>query len=291
MATIRVINRKKKGTSCVAIVRKKGYRTITKTFSNKTVAGHWAKQVEASMENGSYVESVVATCTKRVKIELVKQLIDFFRDNVAPTAYSDFEKYNSMYDWWINKIGAIKLTVLKASDLNACKQILLTEPIRTGKPRKANTINKFLMCMSAVLTYATNELELIPYNPMSKVSIVPKPSGRKRYLSEEELPRLLEACKNHSDIVYLFTLIALATGGRYSEVLHLKLENIDYKNQRVYFLDTKNNESRGVYLEAKILAFLKQYCIDNNITDYVFRGSRKGQLCYIRGRLYKTSMA
>ena len=57
------------------------------------------------------------------------------------------------------------------------------------------------MCLSAVLTYARDELELIEYNPMSKVKIIPKPEGRKRFLSEDELKIFLEACKNHSDMI------------------------------------------------------------------------------------------
>ncbi len=89
----------------------------------------------------------------------------------------------------------------------------------------------------------------IKYNPMSKVKIIPKPEDRKRYLTQEKLSRYLSACKNHSKIAYLFVLIALATGGRYSEVLHLRVEDVDYQNERVYYLDTKNGTSRGVYLE------------------------------------------
>ena len=34
------------------------------------------------------------------------------------------------------------------------------------------------MCISAVLTHAVKELEIIPYNPMSKVGSMKKPSGR-----------------------------------------------------------------------------------------------------------------
>ena len=103
-----------------------------------------------------------------------------------------------MYNWWTERIGHIKVKDIKAKDLSACKQILLTEISKYGKPRQANTINKYLMCMSAILTYARDELELIEYNPMSKVKIIPKPEGRKRYLTQEELSRYLSACKNHS---------------------------------------------------------------------------------------------
>ena len=48
-------------------------------------------------------------------------------------------------------------------------------------------INKYLMCLSAVLTYATNELQIIEVNPMSKVKCLEKPNGRTRFLSDSEI--------------------------------------------------------------------------------------------------------
>ena len=208
----------KKGTKIKAIIRVKGYKTVCKTFSGITLARSWAKKTESAMEDGTYVEKSIETELKinKVKIEYISELINHFRDNVAPTRYVDSEKYNCMYNWWIDKIGNIKVINITASDLTACKQLLLTEEIETGQPRKANTINKYLMALSTILTYARDELELIEYNPMSKVKIVPKPDGRKRYLSIEELAIYLAACKEHSEMIYLFVLIALGTGGRYT---------------------------------------------------------------------------
>ena len=288
MATIKKCYTKK-GIRYQAIIRKKGYKHIYKTFTKRCHAEKWAMSIEVEMENGTYVEPIQISNDNinHEKIEYVHELIDYFRVNVSPSQYADSKKYNCMYDWWIEKIGCIKLSNLKASDLSMCKQYLLAEKLKSGKPRKANTINKYLMCLSAVLTYARDELELIEYNPMSKVKIIPKPEGRKRFLSEDELKIFLEACKNHSDMVYLFVLIALSTGARYDEVHQLKIENIDYPNERVYYLDTKNGTSRGVHLEVNILNFIKEYCEVNNIDSYIFKGKRRNSLAFIRGTLYK----
>lgn len=280
----------KKGTSYQATIRVKGYNTLCKTFKKKSDAQIWAEPIEALMKEGKYIENNPELTAKidKVKIEYISELISHFRENVAPIRYADANRYYCMFDWWTDKIGCIKVSNLTASDLNACKQILLTEKLENGQPRKANTINKYLMCFSAILTHARDELEIIEYNPMSKVKIVPKPDGRKRYLSIEELAKYLAACKEHSMMIYIFVLIALGTGGRYSEVQHLKVENIDYQNERVYYLDTKNGTSRGVHIEPEVLALLKQYCIDNNIdSGYIFKGKRGNSLAFIRGVLYQ----
>lgn len=280
----------KNGTCYQATIRIKGYKTLRKTFKKKSDAQIWAEPIEVLMKEGKYVEinPLPDANIQKVNIEYVSELINYFRDNVAPTRYAVARKYDCMFDWWIDKIGNIKVVNLTASDLAACKQILLTEKMKNGQPRKPNTINKYLMCISAVLTFARDELELIEYNPMSKVKTVPKPDGRKRYLSIEELAKYLAACKEHSLMIYVFVLIALGTGGRYSEVQHLKVENVDYQNERVYYLDTKNKTSRGVHVEPETLELLKQLCIENNIkSGYIFKGKRGNSLAFIRGVLYQ----
>lgn len=289
MATIRVI-KYKKHIAVQVDIRVKGYDRVCKSFKGidqktlKKEALAWASVVEKQMLQGSYIQE-----NKTRPIKTVKDLVLYFKNNVAPTRYNELAiKYDCMYDWWIDKIGHIKIKELSASDIAYAKQILISEPCNTGKPRKANTINKYLMCLSAVLTFAVDELELLSYNPKRKVKCVPKPEGRKRFLSIEELAKYLDACKKDSDIVYLFVLIALSTGGRYSEVNTLKVENIDFVNQRVYYIDTKNHTSRGVFLENKAMNFLKKYLQENNINSgYIFMGKRKNQLSFIRGRLYK----
>lgn len=279
-----------KGTKIKAIIRKKGYKVICKTFVNISSAKSWAKKIEVEMDNGTYIEEngLMNTQFGTVKIEYVEELINYFKENVAPTRYADASKYYCMYDWWIDKLKGIKVKKLSASNIAACKQILLTEKMENGEIRKPNTINKYLMCISSVLTYARDELELIEYNPKSKVKNLKKPKGRKRSLSIQERDKFLVACKAHSDMIYLFVLLALGTGGRYTEIQTLKVENIDYKNQRVYFLDTKNDTSRSVYIKEDIMDFLKKYLADNNIqTGYIFRGKRKNALPFIRGVIYK----
>jgi len=81
-----------------------------------------------------------------------------------------------------------------------------------------------------------------------------KPEGRKRYLSEEELLRLLEACadsKNH----YLLAIVvhAVNTGMRKREILTLTWEHVDLTsdfglNARLELHHTKNGKPRGVPL-------------------------------------------
>ena len=284
----------KKGVSYQAFVRVKGYKTVCKTFKLKSQAIAWANEVEVAMQNGSYKESPdeISINDNKIKLVYVSDLIEYFRTEIAPKRYSYSVKYDVMFDWWNSKIGRLKVKELSASVLSACKQILVTEKILKGKKvvtRSNNTINKYIMCMSAILTYAVKELELIDINPISKIKLMKKPSSRTRFLSDDEIKILSANCKKHSLMIYIFFLIALKTGGRFNEVRHLEVKDLDFQNNRVYFLDTKNKTHRAVHLDAATLGLVSIYLESKSIeSGYIFQNDKKGiQLFEIKGVLEK----
>lgn len=296
MATIKEI-KNKYGISYQVTIRIKPYKPIYKTFKDflnpkkaKKDAQLWASKIEYEMLHGTFKQSNTFSNPARDNIATMADLITYYKSEIAPTHYKSPEKYNIMYAWWISKIGSIKVQDLSASILSSCKHMLTTEKIIKKNQkvvRGNNTINKYLMCLSAILTFAVKELELIEVNPLSKVGTLPKPDGRKRFLSLEEIEKLITACKNHSDYLYFFVLLSLSTGGRYSEILNLKIENIDFQNNQVYFLNTKNKTDRGVPIDFSILQEVKNYISENKINSELFLNKKTNKLFYIRGPLQK----
>jgi integrase len=122
---------------------------------------------------------------------------------------------------------------------------------------------------------------------MSKIRAMDKPSSRTRFLSNEEREILSANCKKHSLMIYIFYLISYKTGGRFNEVRHLQVKDLDFQNNRVYFLDTKNKTHRGVHLDATTLGLIKEYMEINEIeSGYIFRNNKKGiELFEIKGVL------
>lgn len=294
MATIKEI-KNKYGIAYQVSIRIKPYKPVYKTFKDflnpkkaKKDAQLWASKIEYDMLHGTFKQISSFENPARDKISTMAELISYYKNEVAPSHYKSPEKYNVMFQWWVDKIGTIKLQDLSASILSACKRDLQTEKI-TKKNKKVvrgnNTINKYLMCLSAILTFAVKELELIEVNPLSKVGTLPKPDGRKRFLSLDEIEKLISACKNHSDYLYIFVMLSLSTGGRYSEILNLKIENIDFQNNQVYFLNTKNKEDRGVPIDISILQEVKKYIAENKIKSELFLNKKTNKLYYIRGYL------
>lgn len=291
MATI-TKRENKKGVTYKVVIRKKGYSTASKTFERKSDAQAWANDIESQMNKGSYREIPSEFVVDDNKtLESMKDLILYFKKNVAPKKYSNDKMYHVMFDWWIDKIGSIKIKEIAPHNLTYCKHLLQSEKITKKNGVKVNrkngTINKYLMCISAVLSFAVDELNIIEHNPMQKVKILPLKNNRTRFLSVEEIKMFLDACKNYSDRVYLFALIALSSGARYSEVLNLRVNNIDFVNAQLFFLDTKNKEHRGVPVNHNLISTIQSFIKNYSISDYLFINSSTNKLYRMRAPITK----
>lgn len=284
MAQIRPYKNKKRTTYQV-VIRKKGFKDIYKTFDEYAAAKKWARAMESQIDRGVYKEksniTPKAICT-------VEDLIKDFKDNVAIKRYSKPEQYNCMYDWWIAKIGSLTLQEVDTSVLNTCKHILLNEPpdkpYKGHKTKSNSTVRKYIFALSACLTYAEKELELIDRNPVSKISKPKKAKGIVRFLSDSERTELIDACEKHSKRLYLFVMLALFSGGRYNEIRTLNVENVDFNNNMVHFIDTKNKEDRGVPIHPTITKMITDYIEENEIeTGYIFFDKKQKKLPYLKG--------
>ena len=291
MAFIKEI-KNKSGRTFQVNIRRDGYKPIYKTFRGDKAeqrAKNWAKQIESQMDLGIYKEYP----DDDFDIKNVSDLVDYYDREVAKTKYSHYEKYIVMFTWWKNQIGNVKVRELNTSMLTVCKNKLKNEIIFKKNKRKttrsANTVNKYLMCLSAVLTYATNELQIIEVNPMSKVKCLERPTGRTRFLSDSEIESLASACKGYSDKLFLFFLLLLKTGGRFNEVRTLQVKDVDKQNKRVYFLDTKNKTHRGVHIDDYTISVIDEFLFRHKIeSGYIFRADRNNaELAELKGAMEK----
>jgi integrase len=84
---------------------------------------------------------------------------------------------------------------------------------------------------------------------MRKVDKPRMSPGRVRFLANEELAALLEACRNSScGYLYPAVMLALTTGMRRGEQLNLTWENVDFERGWITLGITKNMQRRGVPL-------------------------------------------
>jgi integrase len=100
----------------------------------------------------------------------------------------------------------------------------------------------------------------IERNPCERVTKPKEAGGRVRFLSDDELPRLLAAVRasSHTDLLPA-VLLALTTGARKGEILGLRWSQIDFKRRAITLHqgETKNNAGRALPLSGEIVELLK----------------------------------
>lgn len=95
-------------------------------------------------------------------------------------------------------------------------------------------------------------------NPCKGVSFPSPNNARQRFLSQEEAAKVLESLRRRSDQVALIAGMSLYGGLRLGEVLGLTWSNVDYTNGIIFVQDSKNRESRPIFITEPIKQILAE---------------------------------
>lgn len=138
-------------------------------------------------------------------------------------------------------------------------------------------------------------------NRYDKISFIlpgkyyPAKSDFKAYIySEAELKVFFKAVKqNYSlekidkqDMVYLIFKLLYTTGMRVSEVLDIKVKNINFNDQTILLENTKNDMERLIVLKENVFNEINDYCnkYDKTLDDYLFtnhKTNKKFKRCMV----------
>jgi integrase len=95
-------------------------------------------------------------------------------------------------------------------------------------------------------------------NPCTGVAFPIPNNARQRFLTQEEATLLLDALRRRSPQVARIATMSLYAGLRLGEVLALTWGNVDLKNGIIMAQDTKNYESRAVFITDPIRTVLEE---------------------------------
>ena len=120
------------------------------------------------------------------------------------------------------------------------------------------TVNRELSVLRHIIKRAVR-WEYLERDPVGKWPFSKEAAFRRsRFLSQEEISRLLMACEeSRSPYLKPFVLVALNTGMRRNEILNLTRRSIDWQNRLATLEDTKNGETRHVPLNDSALEALR----------------------------------
>lgn len=118
---------------------------------------------------------------------------------------------------------------------------------RSGQVGPA-TVNRELATLKTMFSKAVT-WEKLHENIARNVKFFKEPAGRLRFLEQEEIVKVLANCSKRLRPV---VVLALNTGMRRGEILGLKWHDVDFKNNIITLLDTKNGEKREVYMNEQV---------------------------------------
>lgn len=242
-----------------ARVQRKGQQPVSKSFQTKQDAERWARSVEAEIDRGSYTNTALA---ERI---LFKEIIERYIQEVTLTTRSmkeDRYRLNAMARHWIGQLAMIQITPPKVSQYRDERL----------KEVSAGAVIRELAYISSIVNHSRREWGINMVNPIPLVKKPPTPLGRNRILSQNELERLLNACKprvkNGNIWVYPIVQFALATAMRRGEMLGLHWGDINFQTKTAFIPITKNGSSRTVPLSTDAIEILNK--LPRNIDGRVF---------------------
>ncbi|MFC1522918.1 tyrosine-type recombinase/integrase [Elusimicrobiota bacterium] len=122
-----------------------------------------------------------------------------------------------------------------------------------AKPCSPATVNRNLAIIKSVFNRAIEWDKFYGLNPTTKIKKMHEDNKRLRFLTKEEITRLLSVCPEKLSPV---VITALMTGMRKQEILDLRWENIDLRQGVAYVLKSKSGRSREIPIASKLKQLL-----------------------------------
>jgi len=228
-------------------IRKKGSKGIHKSFIVKDDAIRFARETEVKIEQGLYQDLTLAKTTK------LKDVLAQYRDRVSVNKKGyDQERY---------KINKIIRSDIADKTLSQLTPIVLFEYIEQQKKLyTASTINKFITIINLALNFAERFLGIsLNKNPLKFIKRLKESQFVGQVIEPHEEALLLKHAE-FSKLYWLKTAIILGIdcGLRRGEILKLKAEDINFKNNTAVLRDTKNGETREIGLSQRAIQEIKK---------------------------------
>lgn len=165
----------------------------------------------------------------------------------ADVRHSRPAENRSRYDIWLKSdLGSLSLSQISADHVEK----ILSKMRETG--RAITTQNHTLKLIKQAFNKAVEWNIWKGPNPCEFIKLPKDNNARQRFLSQDEARALLAELANKSKQTEQIATLSLYSGMRLGEVFALKWRDIDYEHGIITILDSKNGESRPVFITEPI---------------------------------------
>lgn len=239
-----------------AKVRRKGQKSIQKTFKKKSLAERWAHQQEEAISSGSFVDY------RSAEVVTVKQvLLDYEKDIVSTrsTTCSDGYRIRDL------------ITAFGEHNLHTLQPPIIVEYCE-GRLEQvmSDSVKRELAILSDAINTAIAFRGLyLAANPIIVAKVILRKRGlmaagrrRERRLEEGEEQRLLGVTHTNKTVIAEIIRFVLETGMRRKEVAQMRREDVDWKHSTLVITESKTDRKTGkkgrtIPLSTQALAVLR----------------------------------
>ena len=238
-----------------ARVRRKGYPAQTRTFNTRAEAAAWVREVESSIDSGTFRDRKVLT-----QLTLHDALERYLKEVTVKKRGKQQETSR------IRQLQAHPLALRQLQSLQACDFVVYRD--RRLQHVSPTTVRLELAILSHLYTIAIKEWSWPLVHELKNVAKPTANHGRERTLMPGEFQRLMEAIAlpyRRQCQVWLDACVRLAieTGMRAGELLTMEWEQVDLMSGVVRLDKTKNGQRRLVPLTeeaVRVLSSLPRPC-------------------------------
>jgi integrase len=185
-------------------------------------------------------------------------------------SWKDDQRYGAV---WKARFGGRALDDIYPAELDRLRVQRLEGTTGDNCDKRAvspATVNREFAFLRRVLNVAIRDGK-VNSNPVAKLKALREPSGRVRYLTDDEEQRLMKALPDDESRDRITVL--LHTGFRRSEFLGLRWRDVDFKAGVLTIPRSKNGESRHVPMTSMVRSILSRRPRPLDATALVFPNS------------------
>ena len=219
-------------------IRRKGYPTVTRTFTSRRAAKSWSKTTKIQMERGEFNPHSNITVDELIK-KYEKEIVPQFKGS-SPALY----RCRTLR----RMLGKYRVAEITPATLASYRD----ERLQTIQP---NSLRREFSLLSAAINTAVIDWSIsIPSNPVQFVRVPKFDDRRDRRLEDGEEERLLDTAPPQYQ---RYIVLALETAMRRSELLRMRKSHIDFGKRTLLIPVTKNGKSRTIPLSTRAIKAIR----------------------------------
>ncbi len=188
------IYKRKDGKGGRAVVRITGYPTVCDHFERKKQAEDWAVEIERQIKLGQY------KFDQHNHLHTFGELTERYLNDGAIEHHRSAKDTRRHLVYWRSHFSAFALIHLTPELIGKERLHLLKTPTHRGTKRTPATVNRYIASLSLLFSYAVKQLHWISKNPCTSLIKLKENPGRDRVLTNDEIERLLQACRKSRSI-------------------------------------------------------------------------------------------